>query len=254
MRLQVTSNIEEWAVAIARFAKATGKTMKQALREQARLLALRLIRFTPPDGQPQGKARVEKDIRKVFVGFTAPIRRHRVKGEEVAQVWARKDGTVYGVEMNLFRPDATFAEMRAHHERYRGSNGTVTKAGGYQERQVGRWRFINRMVVPESTLADFIERKQANVGMAKGGWAAALEGLGGQASKWVAKWKRAGRFRDRLDDQGYLLFDNRSPWGTNGARSARVVHNALASRARDMLKAVEHAQRKEIADLKRRIK
>jgi len=44
----------------------------------------------------------------------------------------------------------------------------------------------------------YIEKKQKNVGMAKGGWVSALTALGGKAAAWYAKHRNQGTHSDHL--------------------------------------------------------
>jgi hypothetical protein len=60
--------------------------------------------------------------------------------------WATKDGRVFGVEKNLYQPDATIATMNKHHQKYRGKDGRVSQ-GGREDLQIGRWVFLNKMFV-----------------------------------------------------------------------------------------------------------
>ena len=43
-------------------------------------------------------------------------------------IWATKDGRVFGVEHNLYQPDASISTMKAHHNKYR--NCVVVSALG----------------------------------------------------------------------------------------------------------------------------
>ena len=52
-------------------------------------------------------------------------------------IWATKDGRVFGVEHNLYQPDASISTMKAHHNKYRNSRGRVSQAGR-EDLQIGR--------------------------------------------------------------------------------------------------------------------
>lgn len=88
--VSISVDLQEFADLIPRLVKASGKTLSQIVRQQARLM-LRgsgegrdegLIPYTPPPkGQDQGKAAVARDINRVFLTTTKA--RKIVKGSGV---------------------------------------------------------------------------------------------------------------------------------------------------------------------------
>lgn len=251
----VTTNEREWCDAIVAYMAFFGKTRAEALRTQARLLGLRLIQLTPPRTKGQGKRRVKADVGRLFFGQSpgrmadSMDRAARAGGMDkqmnaTVALWATKDGTVYGVERHLYRPDATLATMAEHHEKHRDSRGRVTRAGTMRP-DVGRWKFVDKMVVPRDLLAEYIRTKQGMVGQARGGWASVVQHFGGAVADWVGQHSSAGSVTDRLDDPvaAYLAMDNRSRWAS-GNEANRIARNALLSRAVSIKASVQKAEEK----------
>ncbi|MDB6024011.1 MAG: hypothetical protein JWM68_234 [Verrucomicrobiales bacterium] len=251
MKLVVTSNAPKYRDSIVEYMAAFKVGRKQALRTEGGKLGEKLIAFTPPRNKAQGRSRVAKDIRKLFFGVDdmaefdkvgEAIRNNNIQtvgGEPVVRLFSKKDGTVYGVDRRLYRPDATLEYMSQFHQNKRNGRGRVGEAG-QSTRDIGRWKFLDVMAVPADRLKEYIKSVQDRVGRGKGGWAAGTIKLGGRVAQWIAIHARtAGRFEDHLDDGGdYMLFENRSEWASGGDDD-RVMENAISARTRDILRAVK---------------
>lgn len=212
-----------------------------------------------------GKRRVEKDIRKVIYGLEGAqlSARHmavskganpnasdwgtlqRCEGKQAVRVFATKTGTVCGADLSQWLPNASVAELRAHHRQNRGKRGRVTMTG-QKTRDVGRWRWLNVLVVPEKILKQFISQAQRMVGQGKGGWASGFITLGGRMSRsgWVGRHASAGTCEYRSGFAGgkiSVTVTNNSAWASGGDPE-RIMEAASAGRVRAME-----------ADIKRRI-
>lgn len=97
--MEITVDVQQFADLIPRLAKATGKSLSDIVKQQAKLLVRGsgegrdegLVAYTPPfedkGGQKLGKALVERDIRRVFLtAATAKqiLKRSGVRGASVA--------------------------------------------------------------------------------------------------------------------------------------------------------------------------
>lgn len=250
----ITSNEREWRDAIVAYMAHFGVGRTQALRTQARLLGHRLIQLTPPKTKAQGRKRVSLDVSRLFFPQRAGrmsemVGRAQRSGPNgqmntTVALWAKKDGTVYGVERHLYRPDATLAVMGSYHKKHRDARGRVTRAGTFRQ-DVGRWKFVDKMVVPKDRFDEFLGQMQDMVGEAKGGWAAVVQHFGGSVAGWVDDHSAAGSVSDHLSDpvRSYLTMDNRSRWAS-GNEANRIARNALRSRASAIMESIERAQEK----------
>lgn len=107
-------------------------------------------------------------IAKIQAGLDAGL------GNNV-RLFVTKDGTVFGSERALFRPDASIEAMFDHHKRY-WKNGRMTQAGG-RTRDIGRWKFVDKMVVSKSAFQKYKDYVYDKIGILVGGWHAAAKKL-----------------------------------------------------------------------------
>ena len=217
-----------------------------------------------------GKRRVEKDIRRVIYGVEqnpetlqlSLSARHknvtkganpnetdwgklqRCEGKQAVRVFATKTGEVYGADLTHWMPNASKSQILDHHNANRGKRGRVTMAG-QKTRNVGRWRWLDVMVVKEEVLKAYIAWKQSFVGQGKGGWASGVIRCGGKVAKWVAPHVSAGDVKDNLDTpeahQGTvsITFINHSRWASNGDPD-RVIASSLEGRAKAVEADIKH--------------
>lgn len=174
---------------MADYAKIREVTIPEAVHANARLLCVELARRTQPFGDKTGGEKVgEKAITRDLLGRSgarpgifAPISGAVEAGFEFyktsnnVRLFVTKDGRVYGTDKSFFRPDASVGDMAAFH-RGKFVNGKMSSAGS-RTRDVGRWKFIEKMFVPPGTLDDFMKAQFARVGIAKSGWAACANQL-----------------------------------------------------------------------------
>lgn len=255
MELTTQTNLKQFNDSLAQFIREQGVGLPNALRYQCRLLADRLIRgpkgsgggrglATPPATRSQGKAAVARDIRRAIVPLTrryitASFRETSVQ-EAILDLVAKDDAEGLQVLFSRFESgplrDAEISDTfdAQMHQSQRDRRGRVL------EKKSPRFATTDT-----DALADYVKRKQDNVGRAKGGWAASLLALGGSTSAWITKHSDLGHITDRADDlvAGYIRMTNESEWASGGDED-RIVSNALASRAQAILKDLAFAQEK----------
>ena len=173
-------------------------TIPEAVRINARLLAVEFSRRTQPFGfddktQKQGQGAIARDILggKKRYGLFAPITDFMAQNAEenstgTIRLFANKKGEVYGSDRAHFLTGATPTTIRGiHKDAFK--NGRMSSAGT-SDRKIGRWVFINKYFVPKSPLDDFVASQQAKVGLAKSGWAQcakSIKNTRGITAKWV---------------------------------------------------------------------
>lgn len=193
---------------IVRQLATTGRGALPVLVEQGRGIIRGVMSVTPP-GKPgvdglsttareHGKSTIASDLlgggsrnkNHRTGGIFSPMPRgilaqaEAVHGGTIERLFTRKDGTVFGVERDYFRPDATQSEMRAHHKKY-FKGGRFTRAGG-ATRDIGRWKFIDKLVIPEETFRAYLREQHARVGYLLSGWRVAAKKLGLAIPAWIA--------------------------------------------------------------------
>jgi len=169
---------------MADYATIREVTIPDAVSLNARLLCVELARRTQPFGdnnkaRETGEKAITGDLigRKRRVGIFGAI--GAAMSEEGGYSWYKtgdnvrlfvgKDGFAYGTEKMMFRPDASTSEMRAFHKK-NFVNGKMSSAGS-KTRNIGRWKFLDKMFVSKETLDEYIQKAIKKVGIAKAGWA-----------------------------------------------------------------------------------
>jgi len=174
-------------------------TIPEAVRINARLLAVEFSRRTQPFGfddksHKQGQGAIARDILggKKRYGLFAPITDFMAQNAEenstgTIRLFANKKGEVYGSDTAHFLTGATPTTIRGiHKDAFK--NGRMSSAGT-SDRKIGRWVFINKYFVPKSPLDDFVASQQAKVGLAKSGWAQCAKSIKNTRGipSWVTK-------------------------------------------------------------------
>lgn len=190
----VRINTARMKAAFARFSTVDQKAiLDKTVRTDAMGFVRDIIAITPPGhqgkplasgtkGEPAvaaGRAKIKNDLRRIFNPMADSIvdramREDRGYSDNV-KLWVTKDQRVYGVERALWRPNATLDQMFSHHQRY-WKKGRMTKAGTYT-RDIGRWKFIDRMVVRYSSFFEYLEYVEEKMGILAGGFGAAAKQL-----------------------------------------------------------------------------
>ena len=198
------------ALALRKLAAVGGASrtvLEKVFRADAKGFVRDVIAITPPNMGKADKAsqrRGESAIRKDILGgrrsagtqrggivvpladslIDAALRTGLYQTENV-RLFVKKDGTVYGTERSLFKPAATNETLHTHHQRY-FKNGKMTSAGG-RDRTIGRWRFIDKMVVRQSALNSYLKEVYLKVGGLAAGFNSAARLLGQSVPAWIRR-------------------------------------------------------------------
>jgi hypothetical protein len=235
---------EPYKNAILKFIDFERVSVAIGLRIQAARLGDRLVKFTPPKSESQGKDAVERDIRRVYGPldyrkFSDPVRRI-IKSRNYTALQKIidkiKKGPLVGKRVIQFA-------------------ASLHRAA--QDRR-GRVKEELQNVTPDFNLVrDYIKRIQKNVGQARGGWAASVFALGRRVNTglgyagWVSRHANAGRVIDDADDlvNPSVTLLNESEWAGSGDQD-RVVAGAIRARTRDILSYIAKTQQQNIARAK----
>ena len=253
---------------IAWFAEVTKKELSVALAENGSIVASRLMHNTNPYGLDKKTfAKIKNSVVGDIVGrksdATNNVKRsalfHGAKlstlrkwkreyGDGKTRLWVRKDGTVYGTEATLYKPDASFQEMRDHHKKF-FKNGQRSRAGNYT-RDIGRWKFIDKMVVGAGALKSYIEKMVQRVGFTKAGWATAAQRAGFKLNasgrnyvpKWISRHAGTAPGTGRMGGKGtsnpFFVLVNQVPWASTKIR-LDDIGKTLADARQDIIKRVD---------------
>lgn len=219
---------------------AIGITTQWLTWDTARLAANDAIKYSAPwaAGKPgtgsaqlaSGKSAIAYDLLGSKGGATRRAKRlgvfdflpdniKRTFIQDGVVVNVTSSGRIYAKDETLYRPNASLAEMKAHHLRYRGKNGRTTTAGA-KTRNIGRWKSTAKMMVPREKMDQYLRYVQSKVGELKASWLPAAryfaQKVGGKvgASAWIVKQgKQLGTYIDSVNatGNGYASLTNLAP-------------------------------------------
>jgi len=169
------------------------------------------------------------------------------QGDDEATVyWHDKSGKAFGAERRLFRPDANSVPMRQHHRRY-FQNGRMSSAGT-KDRHIGRWKWIDKMIIPPQAATRYLRLIQSRVGNAKSGWVKAAQGLGLKGvPKWISRQRGAshGIFEiGRAEGWPAYTIGNGVPYIQAKGRELGIIQRAIRFRLVAMRKQLLSTMRK----------
>lgn len=211
-------NLDLFQQSLTEYAAASEEDAHTSMRHQARLLAMRLVRLTPPSKMGQGKKRVARDIRRAM----RPLRPIDFDNKSISNLIRKRD---YDALRVIFeRSGSNIKEMGpfdASKHIDAQKDGSVRRATGYATADV-------------KELNAYIRRKQGNVGKAKGGWAAGVMKFNGRVASWISKHVGEGSVTDNIATDGTITLRNHSAWASNHSKRDAVINTALSERARDI--------------------
>ena len=158
------------------------------------------------------------------------------------RLWVRADGTVYGTQKHFFRPEASMQELQAHHSRF-FKNGEMSRAGTYT-RDIGRWSWIDQMVIRESTLERYLTSVQRKVGFYAAGWRPSVEEMGLTVPPYMKKHQALGNFSLMMDEKKLeARFKNRVGYQRLDRDIQRRIQYAISMEARKMERQIPYLLR-----------
>jgi hypothetical protein len=224
-----------------RYADARDVSIPDAVMINARLLCVELARRTQPFGlsdtaKKTGEMAITRDLLgksgggKSRAGLFAPISAVMddavfYKSSTNVRLFVSKDGNVYGTDRSHFLPDATENTLRAFHKK-NFVNGRMSSAGG-KTKNIGRWKFVDRLFVDADVLNSYLETTLKKVGIAKSGWASCASQLKkinkgsllSQLPNWVTRHLedfKSGAVEDRTSNKNNptVILTNKVPWAS----------------------------------------
>lgn len=225
-----------------RYADAKNVSIPDAVMLNARLLCVELARRAQPFGasdssKKAGEKAITRDLlgksggSRARAGLFSPI--SAVMDDAVfykkstnVRLFVSKDGSVYGTDRSHFLPDATESTLRAFHKK-NFVNGKMSSAGG-RTKNIGRWKFVDRLFVDAATLDNYLDATLKKVGIAKSGWASCASQLKkinkGRLTAGFPKWVlrhledfRSGEVQDNTANKNNptVLLTNKVPWASD---------------------------------------
>lgn len=219
---------------LRRYALAKKMEFAEAIKRQARLIAVNLAFQTQPFGNESGKMAGEGAIisdlmpkqgsnRGIFkplnkFWMSEAIRMRQYAPENFVRRFTTKDGRVWLSEEDQIL--TTRSAIAGFHQSMRTTSRKRPTRAGTQTRDIGRHKAGNRGVAEISQLMSYVKTVQKKVGIAKSGWASCAKQIGGTRGipQWVtrhANKRQAGSVIDSSKANGneqYVLMQNNVPW------------------------------------------
>ena len=273
--------IEEFLKAINEFRKASRKKTGSVLKQVGKLVVRDAMSLTPPntsgtglvkEGKPAwavhkkaGEGAIVNDllgkggrggifrVRKQAT-FNKAAKWQEKLGKDMAgmahSMWATKDGRVFGVESDMYQPDASLSTMIHHHKKYRGANGRVSRAGR-EDLRIGRWVFLDKMFVTPGRFKAYMKYLKKRVGKGKGGWNRAANALKTARPKWIKQHgTRGGRVKVSVDHPIFptIMVSNEISYMQKHGYKNGIMRKAINSQTSNLKQrtkdAIEFAARK----------
>ena len=224
MKINFEVELKGFESALVRYKLACQKDWQFVIKQQARLVGEKLIKFTPPKSVSIGKKNVAQDIGKVF----ADLGNTKWNDKSLDKMW--RAGNFEGVKKALdnhpdkenlliFQYERIFKQpIRNIHKKAIGGRGRVPK----------RWQ-TRYAVSGKGEHKKYVKIFQGHVGTARSGWLAAVKGLGGKAPTWVSKHgTRFGDFVNRNHgDNPYVELINRVRTFPKGSMPMKILTRAI---------------------------
>lgn len=241
MQATVQLDTRQFESAIAQAASALGKALPQVYREQASLFMRDLMnKRTPPKTKSQGlkvtRGHILNTVMPANEKWLNVLQKKHGTGPASGQYRSKRGGTITYAYAKLITSES---ELAAWHARFRNRTTGRTKYSrgtGYAQ--------PSKAIAPKGLVDRYIKRRQANVGMAKGGWWPGLaQVLDTRApAAWIRKHGPSnGQAIVNLAPGSKQSFTaiNRSPWAQRTGEGERAVRDTMAFRLKQIPLAVE---------------
>lgn len=233
INVQATSNLAAFEQALVNYADQTGKTSAEALRDQGRLLLVRMVALTPPRNQKQGRDAIAKDMDAAI-----PLKTAEDFDSEQIQTLVREGR--YETLNEVMRNSGSNLRFAPF------ESSTYMQSRNRRKRVDRRRDFRDQATLDKAPRARFLRQLQEGVGHAKGGWAHSLIKLGGRPARWITRHADIGRMQEG-DEKGdpFIRFVNESGWaGSRDGNAApqAVIDAALKGRARNIAQDIQRRQ------------
>lgn len=254
MGADIDINYSRLETALARYMVRSKKELPEVLMSPvAKGVIRQIIAESPPKKKAYGQGAIRRDLMggdgRAGIFYVTKAKDlgglHERNPDGIVKLWHTKDGRVFGTETEFYKPNASISDMKAHHGRY-FKNGRMTSAGS-RTRDIGRWKFVDRMVVSEQAMKRFESHLGKGLGEAASGWNLAAAKLGVKPPAFIWRHGGKGGFELLVTDQSIRIrMSNRVEFAAKIPRMNwnRVVQNALNRQTNLMMKVVHNHIRK----------
>jgi hypothetical protein len=243
------------------------KSLGTVLRDEGRLLALTLAKYTQPFGlddkaKGMGESAILKDCTEAFYilpddlcAKATPIASGQYAG--YMQIFAKKTGTVYVTPQANWRIADSTQTLFRYHQGLRNKDGRVRRNRNKIDMN-GNVAVINLWVITKGQFAAYLPVIQKEVGFAKSGWVTCARQLGGirgssangsdTPKPWVTRHNAPGRVIDKTTDEKPTITLVNEVNYTSHVLSASGLRGAIAERATKIQLSIDRAVKYGVKD------
>ena len=222
---QVICSTKIFQSSLRKYAAISGKDIFDAIKDEARLIAQRIMKVTPPKTQAKGKKKIGDDIKRVYLTnewFLEKFEFNKLTlGDRVKElIRGTNESALKKIVANSPKMDRIFIESfnPSTLERFR-HNGKVPKGVAPYSYPVSN----------QSGILNLIAKKQLSNGMAKAGWGACIKKLGGTVAGWLGKGDKGEVIIDEVGQSVTII--NKVEYAAN--LDARGNFSNMVCRGRD---------------------
>lgn len=158
---------------------------------------------------------------------------------QIQRLFVKKDGTVWATENQYYKPNASIADMDAHHAKY-WKNGRMTSGGAY-DKTIGRTVFVDRMVVGKGAMQRWFNYKKKRVGFLAAGWLDAANKLKvARVPAWIKRHGAPGGYREEESPGNFVIYAINSVPAGQALQLQRIIPAALAAASAGMRAQARH--------------
>lgn len=211
---------------LATYSKVVDQGMRESLYQEWPLLLEKVIAFTPPKTLAQGRAATAGDLAKTMRPFDPKA----IRSKKLRKIVDEMDVKAFNILAQRVKsgPMAGAQAIRfseAAHTGQRDRRGRVRSTS------------LNRVILGDNAklLTRYRDKLLKRVGWAKAGWLTAYYAVGGsRAPSFVARHGQGsgGVIDDHANELNpSITAINRTPWASRKDEGARIIRDAILSRA-----------------------
>lgn len=194
-----TSGVED---KLRRLSQVTKTSLGEDLKQEGRLLAITLSRFTQPSGfslksKRQGENAISRDYLKIYPGvenIIQKVRRASRPGEAdknslaILRYMEQDEDKAVNMLTNMKLKSSVDADPRFHNARWH--NGKIERG-------------FSQIVANQKTVQDLISKASLMVGFVKSGWITCAKIIGGNVNvnNWVSNHNAPGSVKDLTNQE-----------------------------------------------------
>lgn len=245
MNIQVAIDYADFSNSLNYFQRQTQKGMGEVIKQQAILLAKRIVDFTYPvkskgsSALNTGKNAVERDIKRVYLRNDWWEDKFNFKNQKIDERIKKLVKSKKGYDLDaIFKNSNRLSKI--HIETFDESKHKFARREG----KVNYHHPYSYPLYEQTKINKYVADKKKEVGTAKSGFGHCIALLGGNPAAWINK--PLGKVEDQsgLTENPYIIMTNQVSFFGAMDSKYNIISRALQTRSRDMVKNADTIVRK----------